>query len=105
MRAGAKSQIKFNIPYSAVWRTIIHACTCICSDAQKCQAKYEKLAKAEKTGANVVKAEAAKKAYQSAKDEFDHQNRCHFDDLKSLVLDCFQMQLFMVSKIQSQRFH
>jgi len=45
------------------------------ADAQKCQAKYEKLAKAEKTGANVVKAEAAKKAYQSAKDEFDHQNR------------------------------
>ena len=34
----------------------------IFSDAQKCQAKYEKLAKAEKTGANVVKAEAAKKA-------------------------------------------
>ena len=44
-------------------------------DAQKCQAKYEKMAKAEKTGANVVKAEAAKKAYQSSKDEFDHQNR------------------------------
>jgi len=45
------------------------------ADAQKCQAKYEKLAKAEKTGANVVKAEAAKKAFQSSKDEFDHQNR------------------------------
>ena len=63
-----------------MWRPIIHACICICSDAQKCQAKYEKLAKAEKTGANVVKAEAAKKAYQSAKDEFDHQNRCDYDD-------------------------
>lgn len=50
-------------------------CVCIHRDAQKCQAKYEKLAKAEKTGANVVKAEAAKKAFQSSKDEFDHQNR------------------------------
>ena len=64
---------------------------CICSDAQKCQAKYEKLAKAEKTGANVVKAEAAKKAYQSAKDEFDHQNRCDYDDFldQGLALDYF----------------
>ena len=82
MLAGAKFQIKFNYLHSAVGRTIIHACLCICSDAQKCQAKYEKLAKAEKTGANVVKAEAAKKAFQSAKDEFDHQNRCDYDDFK-----------------------
>jgi len=45
------------------------------AECQRNHQKWEKLAKLEKTGNNIVKAEQAKRSYQLAKDDFDKANR------------------------------
>merc|ERR1712059_6291 len=45
------------------------------AECQRCQQKWEKFSKMEKTGNNVVKAEQAKRSFQLAKDDFDKANR------------------------------
>jgi len=47
----------------------------ISSECLKCQSKFEKQDKLEKTGTNVVKTEQARKAWLAAKDDFDKTNR------------------------------
>lgn len=44
-------------------------------ECQRCQLKYEKMQKMEKTGNNIVKTEQCRRTYQLAKDDFDRQNR------------------------------
>jgi len=45
------------------------------AECQRCQQKYEKMQKLERTGSNIVKTEQAKRSFQMSKEDFDRQNR------------------------------
>jgi len=66
------------------------------AETQRAQAKLEKQDKLEKTGQNIVKTEQCRKGFQSAKDDFDKQNRLLLMELPELYerrVDYFQPSL------------
>ena len=75
----------------------------IFSECLKCQAKYEKADKLEKTGTNVVKTEQARKAWIASKDEFDKTNRLLLLELPQFYekrVDYFQPSLQALIRAQ-----
>lgn len=66
------------------------------AETQRAQSKFEKQEKLEKTGQNIVKTEQLRKGFQSAKDDFEKQNRLLIMELPELYerrVDYFQPSL------------
>jgi len=63
------------------------------TECLRCQQKWEKLAKLERTGGNIVKVEQAKRSYQLAKEDFEKVNRLMLLELPQFYarrIDYFQ---------------
>ena len=65
---------KLNPEFGAIAAALKRRDTAL-SEALKAKAKWEKAEKLEKTGANTVKADQAKKAWFAARDEYEAQNK------------------------------
>ena len=65
---------KLNPEFGAIAAALKRRDTAL-SEAIKAKAKWEKAEKQEKTGANVVRADQAKKAWHSARDDYESQNK------------------------------
>ena len=65
---------KLNPEFGAIAAALKRRDTAL-SEALKAKAKWEKAEKLEKTGANTVKADQAKKAWLAARDEYEAQNK------------------------------
>jgi len=75
------------------------------SECLRCQQKWEQLAKKERTGGNIVKAEQAKRSYQLAKEDFDKANRLMLLELPQFYarrMDYFQpcLQALIRSQVE-----
>eukprot|EP00092_Neocalanus_flemingeri_P004645 GFUD01005008.1.p1 GENE.GFUD01005008.1~~GFUD01005008.1.p1 ORF type:complete len:266 (-),score=90.11 GFUD01005008.1:134-931(-) len=76
-------------------------------EAQRCQLKYEKMLKLEKTGNNIVKTDQAKRSYLMAKDDFDKANRLLLLELPQFYdrrIDYFQPSLQALIRSQVDYF-